>query len=706
MRSTHPAMGLAMTAFLSGCVGKPPAPTPPLERANAPAIQPSEPTLPPARSDQVPPTTPTRQQPSRLENGLGVSIRRSSAGQDALLQLGVASGTLTQAPGLAELAAHVVVEGADPAQGRGSLRQTIQQLGGTLHIHLGTQSTWLDARVPADRWQEAAAALRSAVSTPTQSRSQVERIREHLLEHRAAAVLRDPVEVMAQQLLLGERGSAEPMQNLLDRDPSEVSLFHARCYRPERLVLVLEVPDPAEQVLAVVRKGGAVDFGGWTPTPAPGAAVPLDRAFESGVYWSTAASDTCSVALVMQLPAACVASAPLFVLQDCVTLDGTGGRLEQLQRERGLEQVRWRTSLVHGADAVALVLRAELSPTQAAVAWRTLQLARVSLRDVPLSASELALGRRRASLTARLGLLEGGSRLRTDVRLAALGESIRDIDTRLDALERAGTLVPEEAITTFLKLPVAMIAIGSKPPADLEGVRTFERLPAGYVTTPATTPTNAAVGKAAATPWLERAMDAVGGADVVRRLDGWTSTSRLEHEHAPTITETIVWHRDGTLQRRRELLGQTIETSLDGDAWFETLGDDRRALPTREVQLLRREQARHPLALLAAHARGELRFEVVAKRMVGDRDHIVLQAINEQFGRLRLHIDMESHLVRLIEVWDALPDGSIVHLEEAWSDYRRIGTLRAPFRRATDQDDGRNRLETTFSSWTPKLRRP
>ena len=74
--------------------------------------------------------------------------------------------------------------------------------------------------------------------------------------------------------------------------------------------------------------------------------------------------------------------------------------------------------------------------------------------------------------------------------------------------------------------------------------------------------------------------------------------------------------------------------------------------------------------------------------------------------RLRLHIDMESHLVRLIEVWDALPDGSIVHLEEAWSDYRRIGTLRAPFRRATDQDDGRNRLETTFSSWTPKLRRP
>jgi hypothetical protein len=47
-----------------------------------------------------------------------------------------------------------------------------------------------------------------------------------------------------------------------------------------------------------------------------------------------------------------------------------------------------------------------------------------------------------------------------------------------------------------------------------------------------------------------------------------------------------------------------------------------------------------------------------------------------------------------------------VHLEEAWDDYRATGGLRAPFQRTCTQDDGRNRLHTTFAKWQPSFRRP
>ena len=74
------------------------------------------------------------------------------------------------------------------------------------------------------------------------------------------------------------------------------------------------------------------------------------------------------------------------------------------------------------------------------------------------------------------------------------------------------------------------------------------------------------------------------------------------------------------------------------------------------------------------------------------------------FERLRLYLDSQSALVRIVEVWEALPDGSVVHVQDAWSDYRSSGGMRAPFHRLTTHDDGQNRLETVFDRWTPKLR--
>jgi hypothetical protein len=703
-------LATAAATWLSACAGNPEA-TPTVAGAKDPT------TTPNGNSGTAPPTVGaaarTAQEATlslRLDNGVALRIGRTAEGRDARLQVGVLAGSLSQAPSLADLATHVLVDSADPAQGRGSLRQAIEQLGGSLHVHTGPLTTWIDVLVPADQWRAAAEALRTAVTQPPQSRSQVDRIRELRLAACADAVRRDPVMATAEQLLLGERDPADHMHGLQDRDASEVSLFVGHFFRPERVVWLLETARPPEEVAAAFRRGGAADLSGWSPPMAPGIPAVLDRRFDSGVFWAPDDAEVCDVAMVLLLPTLVANSAPLYVLQDCLTLDGTGGRFEQMQRERGPADVRWRSALVQGSDATALVLRARLSPADAAAAWRTLQLSRQSLRDVAPNASELQLARRRAPLTARLAVLDPGARMRTETRLQTIGESLADFDARLVILEQHGLLAPPAAVEEFLKLPVAMVVAGGTPPADLAGVRRLQLLPAGLAASGPGATTNPAGQPApkrttGAEPWLAHAMEVVGGADKLRRFDGWAAVARTEHAEAPTLLDETACRLGATLHRERELLGQKIVTDVGTDAGTERLGNETKPLPPGEVAQLWREARRHPLALLAAHARGELAFEVVAKRTVGDRDHVVLQASGDP-QRLRVHLDAESHLVRLVEVWDTMADGSVVHLEEAWDDYRATGGLRAPFQRTCTQDDGRNRLRTTFAKWQPSFRRP
>jgi hypothetical protein len=105
--------------------------------------------------------------------------------------------------------------------------------------------------------------------------------------------------------------------------------------------------------------------------------------------------------------------------------------------------------------------------------------------------------------------------------------------------------------------------------------------------------------------------------------------------------------------------------------------------------------------LLAAYARGNLQFRPVAQRHVGDREFMVLEAVGDRFRRLRVQIDVESHLLRVVETWETLPDDTIVHVRETWSDYRPADTLRAPHVRHVSRDDGRSRSETVYEHWQP-----
>ncbi len=686
--------------------------------SSAPPKQPDAPPVPVRK--EAPPTTltppnpPPQRQLVKLDNGMSAVLTTIAAGRQATLQFAFLAGSAFMAPGAAELAAQVLVDSSDASQGRGSLRQTIGRLGGTLAVHVGPLTTWIDVRVPGNRWRDAAVAMRKALDAPTQSRHQIERIRSDFVSARTAWIRQDPTVAMAQLLLLAESSSASYLLSLLDRDPSEVSLFQSRLFQPDRALITIEANEPTPDLAAALGKTGAAPIGGWLPAPPiPGPAALLDRKFESGLYWSpgkTAAEKAarCRVALVMLLPSLGQPdAAELLMLHACFTLDGTGGRLEQLQRERGLGHVRWRSDLAQTPDATAILLTAEVLPQEVAALWQTIELARNSLQVVPPSDSEITLARTRVPLTARLPALDDGARVRSTTMLLLRGSDFFAIDRRLAEIAALPGLDLSVPTAAFLAQPFALVAIGGEPPADLPAVRRFDVLPPGDDEQPkAPTEVIATSTAAAATPWLERARAAIGGSELLRRLDGWTSEAKLLHDEAPVMTEATTWRATGALQRTRTLLGQSIDTTLAGTAWSERSGTTTRSLDAREAALLRREHERHPLALLSLHARGELSFRRIAQRDAGDRTVVVLEAEGNHFDRLRLHIDTQSHLVRVVETWETLVDGTVVHLRDTWSDYRASLGVRTPFRRLQEIDDGQNRVETVFAKWAPRFTAP
>ncbi|MBL8753568.1 MAG: insulinase family protein [Planctomycetes bacterium] len=704
MNPRHPFGLLAAAALVAACAGSPrreEPPTPPLQ----PRVLPE----PEVKSSQAPIAARTV---ARLDNGITVVLAKSPNGRDAQLQFGFLAGTAFVAPGACELAAYVLAHGADPAQGRPSLAQTMERLGGTLAVRVGPLTAWLDLRVPATRWQEALSALKRALAGTADSRNQVERLRAELVAARSAAIRAQPGRAMAELLLLAESGSATYVNALLDRDPAEVAQFRARLFRPERAVLFAEVPADAAAATKALGKGGAVDLAAWTPElPVPGPTGLLDRRFEPGLYVArdptAAAGPARRVLLVQYLPPLSTPdAAEMLTMHACLTLDGSGGRLERMQQDTPLVGVVWQPSVVQTPDATALVLEAMMAPTDVVPIWRLVQNARASLLAVPPTDSELDLALARVPLTARLGLVDDAARLRSAAQLALLGTDLAAFDAKVAAIRTMPKLDMTVPARNFLALPFAMVVVGGDVPDLPAEARTYDVLPQGHE--PAANPV-ADTGTPqhpapAPTPWIDQAIAAVGSKELVQRLSGFRHTARLVHEQAPDMTETTMWQNDGSLVRQRTLVGETIETTLAGDKWSEKVGTTTRSLDAAEAGWLRREQHRHPLALLAAAARGEILFRPVAQRDSGDRTVMVLEAKCERFERLRVHLDTQSHLVRVVETWETLPDGTALHLHEDWSDYRLAAGLRAPFRRLCTQDDGQNRVETLFQTWTPDLR--
>ncbi|MEZ6036382.1 MAG: hypothetical protein R3F29_02800 [Planctomycetota bacterium] len=685
-------LALATAAAVAGCGGTPPPP--------GPGPDPKTPN----QTSPTPAATAPTEQVLRLANGITAYIRQASSDADTQIQLGVFAGGLFVAPGLAELAAEVVLRSSDPTSGTRSLEQAIEQLGGTIAINVGLLTTWFDVRVPRGKGRAALEALRAALQSASHSRHQIERMRDELVARLCADIARDPLGSNARALLLAEKSTEDYVNGLLDLDASQVSLFLERLYRPERCVLHFQEGFGLVSLERYLHEPAETAIETWRPAPAtPGTSELMPRSFEPGLTWieASGAATRGSVAIMLRRPQAGEAyDADFLLLQSCLTLDGTGGRLERLQEEAGLGHVRWRAELLQLPDAEALLLTTEASADEAARLWRIVQRARQSLVDVPPTPSELQLAFRRARLTAELPMLDANARLRQFGRLATLNLPVDIVHDKLEQLRQSGQFDVAAAARRFAEQPLWMLVIGPPLPAEVEADRA-RLLPPRFRPQQAAatnTPLPGAEG-----PWLDRAIAACGGRERIAELRGFTAVTTLQPGDAPAVRDELDWQSDGTLRRTRTVLGQTVTTILDGNAWTDELGSVRKSLSNDEAEALRHEMARHPLMLLAAHARGELAFRAIAEREVGDRRMMVLEASDERFERLRVHIDVQSSLVRAVETWERFGDGSLVHLQETWQDYRDAGDLRAPHLRRTSWNDGQHETETIWSAWRPRF---
>ncbi|MAD32660.1 MAG: hypothetical protein CMJ88_02730 [Planctomycetes bacterium] len=691
---TRAALAFLATAWFGACES-PPAPAPKLEEANRDAPEggpagPANETLDPGPAGTVQP----------LPNGMMCYLLPAPSGGSAQIQLGVFAGSLFVAPSLAELAAYTLLHSTDPTTSVPSLKQRIGELGGSIDVKVGLTTTWFDIRVRPYATAQALRALRESLEHVTRSRSQILRMRDELVARRTAQVLDDPLLAAARSLMQAEKSTAAELNALLDRDASEVTLFHSRLYRPERAALTVRSPASVEKLKALVSEDDTC-FGRWSPAAAlPGESPVLARAFQSGLYWceSPEPNVETSCAVVMRLPDATVSgAAEWLVMHACLTLDGVGGRLEQLQDEAGLSHLQWRVRFQQTPDVITMIMSTKAKPSEVVQMWQLYQRARRSLVDVPPSASELQIALRRARLNAGLARMSSADRQRLDVNLMMRQMSPSVLEEQLDRFADGTVWDARGAANRFQETPAWIVAVGPGRPPELPGLVVTDALPTGFdpVTQNQPTPENLAL----ADPWLKRARAATGGRENYLALNGFITKAATISAQGLTSEDEITWTNAGDLTRRRTIVGQVISTSVQDGVGFEELDGDRKPLAPRTIELLLHEQRRHPVSLLRSHLRGQRKFRPIAQRKVGDREYFVVEAVGDEFDRLRVHIDTESRLIRVVESWERLADDTLVHIREEWSDYRRAGSLRVPHRRKTIWNDGQREVETTYSGW-------
>lgn len=691
---TRVALAFLATAWFGACES-PPAPAPKLEEANRDAPEggpagPANETLDPGPAGTVQP----------LPNGMMCYLLPAPSGGSAQIQLGVFAGSLFVAPSLAELAAYTLLHSTDPTTSVPSLKQRIGELGGSIDVKVGLTTTWFDIRVRPYATAQALRALRESLEHVTRSRSQILRMRDELVARRTAQVLDDPLLAAARSLMQAEKSTAAELNALLDLDASEVTLFHSRLYRPERAALTVRSPASVEKLKALVSEDDTC-FGRWSPAAAlPGESPVLARAFQSGLYWceSPEPNVETSCAVVMRLPDATVSgAAEWLVMHACLTLDGVGGRLEQLQDEAGLSHLQWRVRFQQTTDVITMIMSTKAKPSEVVQMWQLYQRARRSLVDVPPSASELQIALRRARLNAGLARMSSADRQRLDVNLMMRQMSPSVLEEQLDRFADGTVWDARGAANRFQETPAWIVAVGTGRPPELPGLVVTDALPTGFdpVTQNQPTPENLAL----ADPWLKRARAATGGRENYLALNGFITKAATISAQGLTSEDEITWTNAGDLTRRRTIVGQVISTSVQDGVGFEELDGDRKPLAPRTIELLLHEQRRHPVSLLRSHLRGQRKFRPIAQRKVGDREYFVVEAVGDEFDRLRVHIDTESRLIRVVESWERLADDTLVHIREEWSDYRRAGSLRVPHRRKTIWNDGQREVETTYSGW-------
>jgi len=622
-----------------------------------------------------------------------------------MLRLSLPVGTGSGKPGLAELAAEVAAELKVPTRPGGSLRGALARLGAALEVQVAVGATSFEVVFPPARTRDVLATLAAHLRQPLDPVTPVDSfdaLRVRLATRLGRGWLQAPILAMVDRMRTGrKRALAELISEINLRSAAEVAVFQRAHYGSAGCVLAMWVPGASR---AALLDDVVAALPPWLDVTAAEAQTPLMTPLppQSGLFWAPRDGPVEVAVFVPQPSLDQPLAAEMLVLFECLTHDGLGGRLglaleAMVGRDVAFEVLR-------PGETDQLVLLASADEGQILPLWTAVSQVLDSFRTDPPRDAEL----REAAARVHFRLLELAGQpnewLRLLTRLTYRRAAPDALDKTLLRLATPAGLDLVGAIPDFCRTPLAFAVVGGKPPAEssrLVQLVTDAVLPAEKVER-LLTPADLASGREEGEKYLAEVVEAIGGKAALREVRGYRDVVESDTGIGPTVQIETIYRDDGRMRQVKRVLATSIRAEITPDGGSETAGSQRVALPVDEAARRLAAAARHPLLLAARWLRGEIAFRVVALRLVAGREQAVLEEITDRPESLRLTIDTQARLVRVLEVrtWD--PEVGPITVREEFADYRTVGgRLRAPFLRTRSLDQGESSQSLRTLSFDP-----
>jgi predicted Zn-dependent peptidase len=614
----------------------------------------------------------------------------AQAGAPGVIRLTLPVGTRAGKTGLAELAAEVVAELRLPTRAGGGLRGGLLRLGASLEVSVAATATAFEVTFPPQRWREVLSLLGTHLAQPidaTAPTAAFDALRLRLATRLAQAWSRAPLLAMVERMRAGRKQSLGDIVSQINlRTANEVAVFQRARYRAAGAVLGLWVPGVHSAELAA---GIIATLSPWLD-PQAKAALPFltPLPIEAGVFWAPHEGPVDVALLVPQPTLDQPLSAELLVLHECLTHDGLAGRLGAAITDLVGHDVSFQVLPAGDTDQVVLFARAR--DDLVVRLYEAMSQVLNSFRLRPPDEQEIALAAARARMRLLAQIAQPADWLRLMSRLAYRRGQPDTLPATLARLARPARLDLGTALPVFASSALALAVVGGQPPvatsrlvqlvADVvvPSEKIEQLLPAEQL--------ESAV--ASAKEQLDKVVEMLGGAAALRAFTGYREHVSAETGVGPSVDVVTAVRLGAKLRETTRVLATTIDTRLDQQGGVEDSGTQQVVIGFDEARARLLATARHPSAVLARYARGELVFRLLALRMASDRELAVLEEVTDRRDGMRIAIDTQARLVRSIEarVWHA--EAGALSVREEFSDYRTVkGGLRVPFLRTRTVDD-------------------
>lgn len=605
--------------------------------------------------------------------------------------------------GVATLTARITAETPRAASGKPALRQAVRRLGGTLDIAVDGAASHFTITTHKSRWRAALAELIDAIGTPHRNTRIDDSQRVALIDWSDDYAL-DPLIGTVDWVSKTTDFDKHPIDGIQDLTSGHVANFQTENYQPAGSVLVIEGAVGGKTSLDVAEQ----TISQWAQPFADAAEVPpiTPLVIRQGTFWATdAAGDATpeTVLLVSLPPTASPAEHAEVLIAIEHYISPNGALVPELRKVLGdefeLAAPRW----IANGPSSTYMLRGTLDPENAARFIQHLQAAYVQIAgSEPTSTAVL-----RAAARVRLRMLRDRDAPRRSTRslartlMAQPGIEGDKVDAVLAALADPTTLDVGAGFAKIATIPPTVVVCGGAPPRSMAAsVTSLGRLRSS--TDRAILGAGNQARESAADQFVQRAITANGGVEQLTKIRGFMMQATVETGRGPHALELSGFDAINSMfRRRRTVLATNIDTLVRDGRGTEFVGDESAGIPRDEVVALLERSRQHPLILLSEMARGTTKFRLNSNREVGGRPFVVLERIDDSKPRLRIHVDTESGLIRVVQTVEHLPGIGPASVTAHYRDYRfRLG-VRVPFHKTTLIDGTEFGSKTTFASVTP-----